>query len=287
MIPPEEILSRKIAFYNGRRTITERTVKTQLSKFKKIVNNLDDVKNHDTILQNIDNYYNTPESRLSGLQAVASILQILPEYNDDYKFYSNLVSVRREALQKITDKQLIKPNEKIPKWEDVKTAPVKMKDLKDKMITAFYTMLPPRRVEDVSLIKIGKHNDPEYNYITDTYILYRKYKGSGSPNSEPVRINLPTRLKTIYKNYKIRYNLKNGDLLFGTDKHGIVDTIFGIRVRDTFRSAGIDTTVTSLRKSFISWFLNSDPSLEAKKEISRKMGHSFIQQQNYRRRDVN
>jgi integrase len=59
---------------------------------------------------------------------------------------------------------------------------------------------------------------------------------------------------------------------------------FGRYVRDTF-SARLDKNVSVdiLRHSFISWLRKGDLSKAKKLKISREMGHSLEQQENYRK----
>ena len=95
------------------KTIKKESVAQQFKKitnlYKKIFgsvtdcNNLDFLKDTNKIISFINSNYKTDNSRNSQVQAIASILQVLPEYKNEYVFYSKYSTDKRKTINEIAD----------------------------------------------------------------------------------------------------------------------------------------------------------------------------------------
>ena len=74
-------------------------------------NNLDFLKNTKKVIDFINKHYKTATSRNSQVQAIASILQVLPEYKDEYTFYSKFSTKERQKITKKAEDNLITDKE--------------------------------------------------------------------------------------------------------------------------------------------------------------------------------
>ena len=157
-------------------------------------------------------------------------------------------------------------------------------------MVAFYTLQPPRRVEDVSLIVIGKHDDPNKNSLLldeknkPHSVKYRKFKTDKT--SKKITIVLSETLQDILAKHIEKAGLKNGDPLFGTASKGYFVN-FSETVSKTFKKYTKKTiTANLLRHLYISNFLNKNRDGTEKQKLAKQMGNSVAMQQQYDRIDI-
>ena len=131
----EKVYQAKVKYYDNMlipKTIKKDSVAQQFKKitnlYKKMFqssidcNNLDFLKNTKKVIDFINKHYKTANSRNSQVQAIASILQVLPEYKDEYMFYSKFSTDERQKITKEAEKNLTtaKESENILAWGDLK-----------------------------------------------------------------------------------------------------------------------------------------------------------------------
>jgi hypothetical protein len=241
-----------------------------------------------------DNKWKTPNSKRTQIIAICSILSELPEFANSYKIYVKLLMEKREELSETVSENRISEKEEINymNWGDVKQILKGVTDSRDRALIALYTLLPPRRVEDISLIIISpaitspaitSHNTL---HISDeegesNYILYKIYKTAKVYGDQKIDIN---DIVQIFKQYIKDYNIKPGDFLFATKKQTQYKN-FSKYVTSVFKKYVKDKkiTVNMLRHSFISNYLSTKRTIKQKKKIAVMMGHSIDTQATYNR----
>ena len=284
----DQIYTNKLkqAQANGR-TIKKSTVEQQFKKVENIhmalfdteLKNMDWLNNTNRILNYIENNlkWKTKESKNSQLQAIASVLKALPKYADKYKIYSNASISGRKSINKDLDENKLNDNQPVVKWKDIRR--IKATDTFDAALIGLYSLLPPRRVEDVNLIRLSKTLDKEKNILLmkdgkPTELYYNVYKTAKTYKS--IRIKVPERLSNILKKYIDDKKLKDGDYLFGNSSN------FSAVITSTFsKYTNKKITANTLRHSYISMYLSKPRSIADKKHIGRLMGHSIGTQAKY------
>lgn len=150
-------------------------------------------------------------------------------------------------------------------------------------------MLPPRRVEDISLLTLTNDEDNllnKLNYVVikdgvPTKLVYFRFKTDKTYGKHEVMI--PANLKNVLTKYINARELKSGDPLFGTRRNTYYKNFSG-NVSDAFsKYTKKKLTANVLRHSFISDFLRTKRSTAQKRKIALDMGHSTATQAAYDR----
>ena len=271
------------------RGIKKKSVKEQLDKvlniYKKMTGKTSDctdfewLKDTSKVIKFIENHvkWNTSNSKNSQLQAISSILIALDGFNKVYKIYSNASISGRKSINKDLDENKLNDNQPVVKWKEIKR--IKANDTFDSALIGLYTLLPPRRVEDVNLIRLSKTLDKEKNILLmkdgkPAELIYNVYKTAKTYKS--IRIKVPGRLSNILKKYIVDKKLKDGDYLFGNSSNfsAVVSAVFGKYIPKKI-------SVNTLRHSYISMYLSKPRSIADKKHIGRLMGHGIGTQAKY------
>ena len=151
------------------------------------------------------------------------------------------------------------------------------------VVLSLYYLLPVRRLEDYSLMKIsidGKNLDPSFNYyvnIDKGYFIFQKYKTFkifGIQN-----ILLPKKLNDILKEYIYKYN--NTELLLNLCETKIYAML--VRIFRRYTKTQISVSVDILRHSYLIYakenrMLESPVNVEL---LSTMMAHSMRTQDSY------
>lgn len=159
---------------------------------------------------------------------------------------------------------------------------------RDDFLCGLYTMIPPRRSEDMSLLTLVdtlKGQPADKNYITITgeqgkppALMFNVYKKSAVRG--PVKLFMPPSLLELAKAYIIKYNIQAGDRLFkGTPNS------FGKAVSRAFKKKyNIDMTINTMRHYTASeLYSNRSINLRDRQESARNMGHSLSMNMLYAR----
>jgi hypothetical protein len=284
------------------RTIKKESVKQQLDKVKnlhkKMMKTTTDcsdfsfLRDTEKVIDFVNKEWKTDDSRASQIQAISSILQAYGGYEKEYTIYSKYSSSKRIQINDKKGNNLLTEKEKLNMlpWKTIENLHKKIKDPKDKALVAFYTLQPPRRVEDVSLIVIGEHDDPNKNSLLldeknkPHSVKYRKFKTDKT--SKKITIVLSETLQDILAKHIEKAGLKNGDPLFGTASKGYFVN-FSETVSKTFKKYTKKTiTANLLRHLYISNFLNKKRDGTEKQKLAKQMGNSVAMQQQYDRIDI-
>jgi integrase len=285
---------------NGK-TIKKETVVQQLDKvlnLYKLINNknnidnfsFDYLKDTNKVIDFINNNWNTENSRNSQIQAISSILQVNNKYKNEYEFYSKYSTNKRVAINTEASNNLLTDKEKVSivKWNNIKSIYKKIDNTRDKALVGLYTLLPPRRAQDISNLTLGPSDDANTNSIIIKgkkiiKIIYRKHKTSKTVGV--VEVKVPAPLSKLLYNHIIENKIKDGELLFGTNNKVIKN--FSEVVSTIFKKyTDKKLTANLLRHSFITYFLKKNPSIAKKQEIATQMGNSVSIQAFYNRIDL-
>ena len=304
----EQVFKAKILYLSKLsppKTIKKASVKQQLEKVRNLYKkktgrtgtNIDFTFLRDTnsVIQFVNQHWKTANSRNSQIQAISSILQVIGGYETEYKFYSRYSTDKRNEINDGASENTLSEREakNILPWGQIENLYMGISDPRDKALVGIYTLLPPRRVEDISLLTLSDTDEnlsPNYNYLVvdnnnnPTDIVYLRYKTDKSYGR--VDLNIPETLRSILKDYITSASLGVGDPLFGKSRNGYYSNFSEI-VSNTFKKyTKKSITANLLRHSYISDFLSTKRSLAQKTNISKIMGHSVDTQGQYDRIDL-
>jgi integrase len=159
-----------------------------------------------------------------------------------------------------------------------------IENLRDRAVIGVYTLIPPRRVKDFALMKIGKGLDPglDFNYLdlSDGSFQFNAFKTFKKYGIQSFKI--PKELLKILKDYVRGYNLSDGAFLF-PNRNGDAYTSFSGVVSKTFlKYYGKALSPNLLRHSFVTDFLNTpNISMGERRAVALAMGHSLGMQLMY------
>ena len=177
--------------------------------------------------------------------------------------------------------------ENITSWTNIKDLYKTQKGL-NKVFMALISLMPPRRTTDYAKIvlkPIDETDDLKFNYLEiddngmPTNLIYNNYKTSKHYGHQKFKV--PDDLKMIIRDYIIESKLKYNYYLFGNKANASLQF-----ANITETAYGKPLTVNSLRKSFISDFLESSPSYKDMVKTADLMAHSLDMQQRYLRTDI-
>ncbi len=263
------------------------------------------VRDTDRVLSFIDNFpkYKTETTRNRQRSMLASVLRNLEDYKKEYEIYSTLSTdiFANKISKQIGENKLSDSQKKnYMDWDEIinKLNKNTKLSLQDKALTSLYTRIPPRR-RDYSIMKVifKKNKDVTTKYIKD---LDRDYNylilnNSGVPE-EIIFYNYKTKDVFGKQNYKLKdkklikdlqnyikdENKNNGDFLFSQSNGKPYKSTFSTLISNTFNSAvKKKLSVNLLRHSYISHILKQGLTLNKRKEIAERMGHSLSIQSTY------
>ena len=166
-------------------------------------------------------------------------------------------------------------------------------DTGDKMVYLFYTLQPPRRLEDVFNIRIiydgYDHTklENELNYIIVNEktklphtIIYNNYKTNNHYGTQIIKISNKI-LKECIQKYITKNVLCENSKLF--NKYS-TSAAFGIGIKRIFTAIyKKPITINNIRHSYITWDLQEPKSTKYKENLAMAMGHNIQEQQLYMR----
>lgn len=285
----------------GKKPIKINSTKQQFDKTTNIIKGLSGVKqtdcglkefeilkDTDRVVKYVNKRWKTPNSRNSQLQALSSILSVLHSFDKAYEFYSKLSSSNRVIIDEIGLENLKSEKEK-KNWMPYKQLRSIINDvpddqLRDRALMAIYVLMPPRRAEDVSLLRLNSNAPGTNSYNQDEgRIIYRKYKNDQVYGDQNVPIT--ARAQGILDAYVNGIDLQDGQLLFPS-RNSEPYKAFGPVVTRLFKKYVPDShiTTTLIRHIFVSHLHErKNMSLKKKQRIALQMGHSLQMQGVYNR----
>jgi hypothetical protein len=220
------------------------------------------------------------------------VLKYFEGYEDVAKKYSDMmVSLHYKEMQQ-RERNLPDANKPLVEWLTIvekNSHPELFKNDQERALFAVYTLLPVRRLEDYRTMTVQL--DTTYSPKNKNYLLvdtrgnlmrfvYGKYKTATHFGEQ--QIDIPERLSYILLPHV--HNTLLGGLLFPSNKNSeFTQGGFSKYVSDTFEKIlKVNTTVNSLRKSCISYFLKQPKiSVAQKRKFADAMGHTVQTQALY------
>ena len=261
----------------------------------KLLKNMEYLKDIDLLIKTIENKYENLESRkghLTGFTTLISYMDCL------YKINYGKIRAKLEEVNNILNgiRGENKPKENEENIDDFSEESIienskKIKVSNDKLIYQFYTLQPPRRLDDVVKIElIGEDYeidklDVKKNYIViddndePKEIIYLAYKTQKTYGKQIIQIVNDTLKETIQ--YHIKHQkLKIGDKLFQYKRSGD----FGVAIKRIFTRIYLKTiTLNTIRHSYITYELREHRTANYLKNLAMMMAHNKDEQSLYLR----
>jgi len=260
------------------------------SKLLSIENNLDKLKNHETMIkllvERTEGMKNSTKKGYFGvLSALAGVIPGWKEMLGDeaVQAYAKMARNESDIIEKQRDEQ--KELGKVIPWEELKNDDVVRIDPDRKLIYALYTMVPPVRSADYRKVMIIKEEDERpkksnfYNIDTGvmTWAVYKTKEHYGD-----VEIQFPKRLmKVITDIVGARPEGQRKWMLSTPDGNPVHEKTLERRIKEVFGVSG-----TEIRRSYITHvlgeeFKKSREWLNKRKALAQQMLHSPDIQEEY------
>lgn len=261
----------------------------------KLLKNMEYLKDIDLLIKTIEDKYENLESRKSYLTAFTTLISYMEcLYKINYgkirakleEVNNSLYDIRGENKPKAKEENIDDFSEEI-----IMENSEKIKVSNDRLIYQFYTLQPPRRLDDVVKIElIGEDYeidklDVKKNYIVIDendkpseiiYLAYKTKKTYGKQIIQIVNDNLKGTIQYHIKHQK----LKIGDRLFQYKRSGD----FGVAIKRIFTRIYLKPiTLNTIRHSYITWELREQRTANYLKNLAMLMSHSIEEQQLYKR----
>ena len=221
------------------------------------------LNDHELVIRALRKEYPNPSTLATYLKHVAL------EFGEDDPLFTIYKTVASEVEMVAMNRSF---GISVVDWGELKNLYKKAKGL-DKVFLALISLLPPRRTGDYSKLTVGGPQDPNLNYVEDDEIIYNNYKTKKTYGIQ--RLTMPKKLAAIIK----KEMGKRVGNVFGNH----MSSVF---VRQIGNRAGIpNLNMNTIRHSYITEFLESNPTNRTRLLLSTAMGHSLGQQQTYERRE--
>ena len=170
-------------------------------------------------------------------------------------------------------------------WEELQDMETLFKDKRSLALYSLYTKIPPRRVTDYRLMKIGKDTDStNFNYLDleKSNLVFNVYKTSDRKGYGQYISKIPKDLETILKEYVKEHNLEDGDFLFYSNPSGTLKTknrsyashAFSRVVSDIFLKIGKKVEANAIRHAYATHVLKDRISQTELQKVATAMGTS-------------
>ena len=261
----------------------------------KLLKNMEYLKDVDLLIKTIEDKYENLESRkshLSGFMTLISYMECLNRINYEKirnyfdKVKNEIVGIRGENQPKLNEGIIEDFDEEI-----IMENSEKIKVSSDKLIYQFYTLQPPRRLDDVVKIELISEDyeldklDAKKNYIVinendkPKEIIYLAYKTNKTYGKQIIQI-VNDNLKEIIQYHIKKQKLKIGDKLFQYKRSGDL----GVAIKRIFTRIYLkQITLNDIRHSYITYELREQRTANYLNNLAMMMGHSKEEQQLYKR----
>jgi integrase len=263
------------------------------------------------IIKKIDELDRSQSTKKGYLSAILYILKhtLKDDLKPDKKVlssYSDHINKLNEDLQGKKDENTMtkKEKDKSMGWNDI----IKLRDTMDiyanpsnrlnHFILSLYTFIPPRRVQDFSLMKIVKNKkeakDPKFNYLIHnargSTFIFNVFKTAKYEKDEDKIVKAPPQLRKIINSYHDCYlGKKYGDFLIKSIRgNELNESNLSKHITDFMeRLTGKPIGASQFRHSYISNMeKKTDLTLKERKETAKGMGHSVMTQLEYNKIDL-
>lgn len=153
-----------------------------------------------------------------------------------------------------------------------------MMELVDLIMLACYVLIPPRRSNDYTQMKIKNYTEKKDNYVDmkKGILVFNQYKTNKTYGEQQVKMSPP--LKSLLKKW-IKIN-PTDYLLFDSKGKPFSSSRLTLRMNNIF---GRNISTSMLRHIYLSDRFAGQPTLKENEDLSEAMGHSIQEQQFYRK----
>jgi hypothetical protein len=257
---------------------------------KKLLNNMGYLNNAEEIIRKIEEKYDNMQSRKAYISSYLTLISYMPTIKrENYEKLREKFEEVNNEIYGIRGENEIGENEQMIDSFDEEDILRRMKGLKteEELIYLYYTLQPPRRSEDVFLLKIKKDSDnieEEKNYIKiedeKVEIIYNRYKTDKVYGRQ--RINVYNdKIREKLREYIYKNDIREGERIF---KRYSSSRTFGVAVSRIFTKIyGKKITINNIRHSYITWEMREMRSVNYLSNLAMLMGHSKEEQDLYKR----
>jgi len=171
--------------------------------------------------------------------------------------------------------------EAYPLFSKDKPTPANMKTMRDLVILAFYTLIPPRRIQDYIDFKIKDINKEKDNYWDKEKheLVFNSYKTAKNYGQQ--RVDAPKELEDIFERWIPIAEEFSDYILFNGYGEKMAQPVLTKTINNIF---GKKISASMLRHIYISdVVLKDQPKLSDLKQVASDMGQSVAQQQLYKK----
>jgi len=170
-------------------------------------------------------------------------------------------------------------------WDELKNMDSSFTESRGYALYSVFTKIPPRRPQDFRLIKIGKDNDDNFNYLVLStpadldfpHFIFNRYKTATKKGYGKYITTIPDDLAHVLKKYIDDYSLKDGDFLFynKTKDQPYDSSTFSSMISGIFHArTGKKMDVNSIRHAYATHILSEKISMNELEKIAKAMGTS-------------
>jgi hypothetical protein len=171
--------------------------------------------------------------------------------------------------------------EAYPLFSKEKPTPANIKTMRDLVILAFYTLIPPRRIQDYIDFKIKDINKEKDNYWDKEKheLVFNSYKTAKNYGQQ--RVDAPKELEDIFERWIPIAEEFSDYILFNGYGEKMAQPVLTKTINNIF---GKKISASMLRHIYISdVVLKDQPKLSDLKQVASDMGQSVAQQQLYKK----
>jgi len=171
--------------------------------------------------------------------------------------------------------------EAYPLFSKEKPTPANIKTMRDLVILAFYTLIPPRRIQDYIDFKIKDINKEKDNYWDKEKheLVFNSYKTAKNYGQQ--RVDAPKELEDIFERWIPIAEEFSDYILFNGYGEKMAQPVLTKTINNIF---GKKISASMLRHIYISdVVLKDQPKLNDLKQVASDMGHNLSQQQLYKK----
>lgn len=278
------------------KSLSDTTLKTYQGCLKRLSENYlgqDFIDDYKEVILYLKEKYPNLSSRKTYLCAVMYQVKDKDASKEAYDAYKAEIDTMRPEITKIATNQLLTKDkeETYVKWDILKKAGKKAielyqeakMNLGDTLLCVLYTEQAPVRADYNGMVfirDVRQARDQNQNYcllrVRNPCFIFNSYKTDASYGRIIIKIKPLTYTILIARQQEM---MTKGENVLYTESQ----SNFSSRVKEAFNKAiGKGVSINTLRHSFITSFLNTNPSIRKKEEISKLMMNSIVLQERYR-----
>jgi len=162
-------------------------------------------------------------------------------------------------------------------WDELKNMDSSFTESRGHALYSVFTKIPPRRPQDYRVMRLGKDNDDNFNYLDFPHFIFNVYKTADYKGYGKYIATIPNDLALVLKKYIDEYSLKDGDFLFynKTKDKTFDSSTFSSMISGIFHArTGKKMDVNSIRHAYATYILSERISQTELEKKAKAMGTS-------------